>query len=227
MGYTLLLLAIILYLFGIVGFHLFGRNDPGHFGSVSASMVSLFQMSTFSSWADVMYLNYHGCDKYAGFTSPGEREFSIRTGSGSFPGFVCHDPKARAMASPLFFFCFVAISSFIVLSLFVGVITMGINEAMAVVSSPRPPSTPHRTYDCLGVLHSYIAHATPGKEGASSIRAASLACLRLLVWLCLAHVFSTVEARDPEAKSPSAAHSSSQATATVLHFHENGRVRGR
>ena len=42
-GYIMLLLLIVLYLFGIIGNMLFGQNDPWHFGSLSRALMTLFR----------------------------------------------------------------------------------------------------------------------------------------------------------------------------------------
>ena len=61
-GYIMLLLMIVLYLFGIIGNMLFGLNDPWHFGNLSRSLMTLFRASTLEDWTDIKYINYFGCD---------------------------------------------------------------------------------------------------------------------------------------------------------------------
>jgi voltage-gated sodium channel len=53
MGYVSLLLALLFYMYAIVGIHLFGRNDPTNFGSLSAAFLSLFRLVTLDNWADL------------------------------------------------------------------------------------------------------------------------------------------------------------------------------
>ena len=60
--YILLLLLLIFYLFAVLGVVTFRRNDPFHFGSIGMAMVTLFRISTFESWTNVLYINYYGCD---------------------------------------------------------------------------------------------------------------------------------------------------------------------
>ena len=40
------------------------RNDPWHFKDLHTAFITLFRMSTFEDWTDVMYINQHGCNKY-------------------------------------------------------------------------------------------------------------------------------------------------------------------
>eukprot|EP00943_MAST-04B_sp_MAST-4B-sp1_P004975 g4975.t1 len=61
-GYIMLLLLIVLYLFGIIGYMVFGRNDPWHFGTLSRALMTLFRASTLEDWTDIKYINYFGCD---------------------------------------------------------------------------------------------------------------------------------------------------------------------
>jgi len=53
MGYVSLLLGLIFYIYAVTGVHLFGRHAPEHFGSLSAALMSLFQMITLDNWSDL------------------------------------------------------------------------------------------------------------------------------------------------------------------------------
>jgi voltage-gated sodium channel len=53
MGYVTLLLAMVFYIYGVAGVHLFGSVDPKHFGSLSAALLSLFRLITLDNWADI------------------------------------------------------------------------------------------------------------------------------------------------------------------------------
>ena len=53
MGYVTLLLALMFYIYGVAGVHLFGAHDAQHFGSLSAALVSLFRMITLDNWSDI------------------------------------------------------------------------------------------------------------------------------------------------------------------------------
>jgi voltage-gated sodium channel len=53
MGYVTLLLALMFYIYGVAGVHLFGGHDVQHFGSLSAALVSLFRMITLDNWSDI------------------------------------------------------------------------------------------------------------------------------------------------------------------------------
>nr|WP_300305974.1 ion transporter [Halomonas sp.] len=51
MGYVLLLMFIIFYIYGAVGSFLFVDVDPKLWGNISLAMLTLFQVATFESWA--------------------------------------------------------------------------------------------------------------------------------------------------------------------------------
>ena len=53
MGYVSLLLALLFYIYAVAGTHLFGVNDPKHFGSLPAALLSLFRLVTLDNWTDL------------------------------------------------------------------------------------------------------------------------------------------------------------------------------
>lgn len=55
MGYIGLLMFVIFYIYAAIGSMLFGDINPTLWGDVSISMLTLFRVSTFEDWTDVMY----------------------------------------------------------------------------------------------------------------------------------------------------------------------------
>ncbi len=53
MGYVGLLLALMFYIYGVAGIHLFGAHDPKNFGSLPAAFLSLFRLVTLDNWSDL------------------------------------------------------------------------------------------------------------------------------------------------------------------------------
>ena len=53
MGHVSLLLGLLIYVYGIVGFYLFGATDPGHWGSLGVAMLSVFQLLTLEGWVEM------------------------------------------------------------------------------------------------------------------------------------------------------------------------------
>lgn len=123
-GYILILMFIVFYLYAIVGFYLFGQTDPFYFSDIPTTMLILYRIATLENWTDILYVNYYGCDVYANFyVQP--KDFTP-----SNEIFWCSNPKPSRYAVPIYFFSFVVISSFVLLSLFIGTITMSMNESM-------------------------------------------------------------------------------------------------
>lgn len=55
MGYVLLLMFIMFYIFAAVGSVLFDNINPVLWGDIAVSMLTLFRVVTFEDWTDVMY----------------------------------------------------------------------------------------------------------------------------------------------------------------------------
>jgi voltage-gated sodium channel len=53
MGHVIMLLGILLYIYGIVGFHLFQTADPESWGTLGRCMLSLFEMLTLEGWVEM------------------------------------------------------------------------------------------------------------------------------------------------------------------------------
>jgi voltage-gated sodium channel len=53
MGHVIMLLSLLLYVYGILGFHLFGEIDPEHWGTLGAALLTLFQMLTLEGWVEI------------------------------------------------------------------------------------------------------------------------------------------------------------------------------
>ncbi len=55
LGYVLLLMFIIFYIYGAIGSTLFHDINPVLWGDISIAMLTLFRVMTFEDWTDVMY----------------------------------------------------------------------------------------------------------------------------------------------------------------------------
>ena len=53
MGHVLLLLGLLLYVYGVLGYHLFRHVDPEHWGSLGAAVGTLFQILTLEGWVEI------------------------------------------------------------------------------------------------------------------------------------------------------------------------------
>ena len=55
LGYVLLLMFIIFYIYAALGATFFAKINPELWGNISISMLTLFRVMTFEDWTDVMY----------------------------------------------------------------------------------------------------------------------------------------------------------------------------
>lgn len=55
MGYVVLLMFIIFYIYGAIGSLAFERINPKLWDNISISMLTLFRIATFEDWTDIMY----------------------------------------------------------------------------------------------------------------------------------------------------------------------------
>jgi voltage-gated sodium channel len=53
MGHVIILLSLLLYVYGIFGYHLFHSQDPDHWGTLGTSLLTLFQMLTLEGWVEI------------------------------------------------------------------------------------------------------------------------------------------------------------------------------
>jgi voltage-gated sodium channel len=60
MVYIILLIAILFYVYAIVGVFVFGASDPMHFGDLHHTLVTLFKVLTLEGWTDIMNTHIYG-----------------------------------------------------------------------------------------------------------------------------------------------------------------------
>jgi voltage-gated sodium channel len=126
------ILVLVFYVYAIVGIVMFSKNDPHHFKTLHSAMVTLFRASTFEDWTDIMYIGYLGCDKWG--YSDGADNVTGLGGLLADPG----DPQKNTLAclhpqggfgAIVYWISFIVVAAFIMLSLFVGVITNSMMDA--------------------------------------------------------------------------------------------------
>ena len=55
MGHVMVLMSILFYVYGVMGYHLFHESDPIHWRNLGISLLTLFRVVTLEDWTDVMY----------------------------------------------------------------------------------------------------------------------------------------------------------------------------
>ena len=130
-----MLLVLILYIYAIVGVMLFG-GEKGERpcalrANVKIAMVTLFRCTTLASWNEVYNINFYGCDRYTSAKYMPATELTwFKTGYGRFPNWDCSHPENHPVTSSFYCFTFTFLTAFVIISLFVGVITMGMFETL-------------------------------------------------------------------------------------------------
>lgn len=114
MGYIGILLAILFYIYAVLGVFMWGENDPVHFGDLGLSLLTLFRVVTLEDWTDVMYTQMFGSDVFPPENPPPDAEFS---------------PQARPILGATYFVSFVLIGTMVMLNLFIGVIISSMEES--------------------------------------------------------------------------------------------------
>ena len=130
--WILTLLFLVIYLFAILGCLFLGENDPGHFGTVPIAMLSLFQVSTLASWTTIAFTSWFGCERYLGgiYDTTAERTSMVTTSrAGNFLNFQCNTDLPRPMFTFIFFSIYIVLTSWVIMTLFIGVISTGMFEA--------------------------------------------------------------------------------------------------
>jgi voltage-gated sodium channel len=106
MGYVILLLSLLFYIYGILGSFMFGMTDPAHFGNLHLSLITLFKILTLEGWTEI--LNVH---LYTG--DPGKGV-----------------PVEITSIWPLIYFIsFILLGAMIIMNLFIGVIMNSMEES--------------------------------------------------------------------------------------------------
>lgn len=53
MGHVSMLLGLLVYVYGVLGFYLFRPHDPAHWGSLGTALMSVFQLLTLEGWVEM------------------------------------------------------------------------------------------------------------------------------------------------------------------------------
>lgn len=104
MGYVIMLIGILFYVYAIVGVFVFGATDPIHFGDLHHAFVTLFKVLTLEGWTDIMNVHIFG--------DVGKENMQIIS------------------LWPFFYFAsFILIGAMIIMNLFIGVIMNSMEES--------------------------------------------------------------------------------------------------
>jgi len=122
-GYVLLLMMLLLYVYGVAGVFLFGSNDPFHFGNLHTALLTLFSILTLEGWVDVLRVQYFGCER-----------FELPDPS------LCTRPIAQPFVSTLYMVSFVLLGTLVFLNLLVGIIVNSMDEMRKSLQERKAPA---------------------------------------------------------------------------------------
>lgn len=128
--YVVTLLLLIFYLYAVFGVFMFRENDPFHFSSVPVALMTLFRVCTLENWGENMYINMFGCKQFDANIYQIEEDVDSAEWEALTPMYKCRHPHAQLPLSIIYFITFVVVSSFVMLSLFIGVITMSMQASL-------------------------------------------------------------------------------------------------
>jgi voltage-gated sodium channel len=106
MGYVIVLLSLLFYIYGILGSFIFGKADPLHFGNLHLSLITLFKVLTLEGWTEILNIHLYAPD--TGRTGPVE---------------------ITSVWPFLYFVSFILIGAMIIMNLFIGVIMNSMEES--------------------------------------------------------------------------------------------------
>jgi len=104
MGYVVMLIGILFYVYAIVGVFVFGETDPTHFGDLHHGFVTLFKVLTLEGWTDIMNVHIFGPINNA-------------------------NQQIVSLWPFLYFASFILIGAMIIMNLFIGVIMNSMEES--------------------------------------------------------------------------------------------------
>ena len=109
MGYVVVLLFLVFYIYAVLGSFIFAERDPVHFGSLHLSMITLFKVLTLEGWTDILNIQIYGSiEPNAEFTT-----------------------EAVSYWSLAYFISFILLGAMIIMNLFIGVIMNSMQESHA------------------------------------------------------------------------------------------------
>jgi voltage-gated sodium channel len=109
MGYIIMLIGLLFYVYAIVGVFVFGKTDPMHFGDLHHTFVTLFKVLTLEGWTDIMNVHIFG---------PINNE----------------NQQIVSLWPFLYFSSFILIGAMIIMNLFIGVIMNSMEESQKELS---------------------------------------------------------------------------------------------
>lgn len=126
-----ILLSLVYYMYAVLGVFIFRESDPFFFGSIPRAIIGLFRACTLENWGANMYISYYGCSIFRADIYNTRSDFDNEVDWLAVPVmYRCEHPKAFYIVAFLYWVSFIVVSSLVMLSLFIGVITLAMQASM-------------------------------------------------------------------------------------------------
>ena len=141
-------MLLLFFFFGVIGFYTFSANDPFHFGTLPLAMITLLRQSVYENSGDIWYINTFGCDVY------NDGIYVTNATLTNFPALYLCTPQASYILAPIYFLSFLIIVAFVVMSLFIGAISLSMSKALdAIDHSQREKARKKVCIVCICVVY--------------------------------------------------------------------------
>jgi voltage-gated sodium channel len=125
-----MLMVLVFYIYAIIGVYMFKLSDPFFFRTIPVALLTLFHACTLEGWSDNMYLGAKGCAVNNANIYVMETDVSPEIWAHLPNMYKCVNSTKFTVFSYMYWISFTILSSLVMLSLFVGVITMSMQESL-------------------------------------------------------------------------------------------------
>jgi len=123
--YVFSLIILIFVFYSILGLSFFRENDRFHFPNFTVAFITMFRILSMDGWSELYFVNAVGCDSYYNsvYKTPSAE-------TPLFPYYSCQHAHPQPVLSAIYFFSIIIITVFVMLSVFIGVITIGMEDSI-------------------------------------------------------------------------------------------------
>ncbi|KAH8068061.1 low voltage-gated calcium channel [Aureococcus anophagefferens] len=108
--YATVVLALVVYVYAVIGMLVFRVNDPGHFGNLAQAVAAVWAVCTMDGWDVIMYVNMYGCSRF-GYP---------------FNDVPCRNSRAFGWVSAFYFCSLILIGAWMLPTVIIGITTIAL-----------------------------------------------------------------------------------------------------
>lgn len=132
-GYIMLLIVMIMYLYSIVGVVVFGPHDSLFFRGIFVAFLTLFHALTYDNWGTNLFISMYGCEDFTGGLYISRGNLSDQEWQNIPVFYRCENPKSMKAFAVVYWVSYLAITSLMLLSLFIGVLMISMTTTLEEV----------------------------------------------------------------------------------------------